>query len=88
MTANATTAAVTPIASGDQNPLLAVAVNGVFGGLNPVVVPVFPTGALFVGDGPVTVNVVVATFPGHVAVTVYTPGGTDGTLTRLSILPL
>jgi hypothetical protein len=40
-----------------------------------------------VEDDPVTVNVVLATPPEPVAVTVYVPGDTDGTVTKSSILP-
>jgi len=80
--ANAITTAVMAIASGDQNPLL-LTVTGTFVGLNPV----DPVGAAVgVVDGAwVTVNVVVATpLPRlGVAVTVYVPRDTGGTVNSM-----
>jgi hypothetical protein len=88
--ANAITTAVMAIASGDQNPLLTV--TGIFVGLNTMgvegLIPVGATYGVGVTDGVgvaegawVTVNVVVATSPAEpVAVTVYVPRDTDGTV--------
>ncbi|MGD0994313.1 MAG: hypothetical protein ABR909_02165 [Candidatus Bathyarchaeia archaeon] len=83
------------IASGDQNPLL-LTVTGTYGVLNPVdpVDPVDPVGvavgvAVGVGAVPwVTVNVAVATPVDPVAVIVYVPGDTDGTVNSSYAIPI
>ena len=79
-TANATTTEVMAIVSGDQNP--AFTATGVLVG-NSVCIHA----GVGVGDGPMTVNVVLTEPPGPVAVTVYAPGDTDGTVTKSSIFP-
>ena len=84
------------IASGDQNPLL-FTVTGLSVGVNPVDVPVpvladvpvgIPVDVGVVGGAWVTINVAVATPPPRlsVAVTVYVPGDTGGTVNTMLAL--